>query len=954
MGNFTKRKYLLSGIITFGIVIMVSFMVYAETYTKGDVNSDGKINLQDAIKVVRHIAATKIAGNEIWLLDTNGKQQADIDSNNDIDVTDVLDILRYIDAENDESVKQKHPEWVEKLGQSGETEPDQPDNPEDPEDPEDPEEPENPEEPVKPTSISLNKSDIILRFGEKTEEQLIAKFEPEGSGQDIQLTWESSDMDVAIVTNNGLVTAIGPGYATIKVSTPDGLQAMCTVNVFGEVDTEIYPVSISLNKPDLKLNKGQKEKLEVIYDPKESNAGTDVEWRSTDNSVVTVSQDGEIEGISGGTARIIAETEYGKSAECVVTVEDNEIQIEGISLNEQEITLDINAVKEMQLEAEVIPEEVNYDGQFYWSSSNVNVAKVDQNGLVKAVSDGEAIITVSITEGFIAECKVTVKTTPMRVELDKKYINLDMSTGRTAKIEAKVMSDEGEVIQDIFWSTTDPDVAVISADGNVLAIGNGTCEMVATAESGVSARCEVTVNTSPVQIYFEENKDDETKYLSLNKGSMLTLKPVIVPDTANINNEITYSLTSGNEKVISINNTKGTITGNQAGVVTIQAKTANNKTATINVNVKIGNSYFDTTKLKDESYTNSSLIYSKGIDIGAGFTPQISSHMQSFDIDANNKIYYASNGDGTKKDLYITEAEPNTISNDYMKLTYAGHGNAIDIEEVGNEKYIWANGITSEYSTHGYSLNYVISRVKYENGSGYNFAAGTVKVKNTEGDLLETYNNPEGDNFMYISVNGNMLRNAHPAVDEENRLLAVYYSKRVWIYDLDEALAIPDQTYTQTVQTEDGDRVIEFQAKNLNSIEKLTTITVESGTDLENDILSYSMQGFDIDGDYVYIGEGYLYTENGVEKTASKAYVTVFDYMYNYNGNVPKLEKTEIVAINNETEESKELLSLIGDTNKAELEGIKVKIVSGKPTMYLGFMSNFGGTKSANIFKYTY
>lgn len=940
MENFAKRKYWLSGVITFFIVIMVSFVVYAKTYTKGDVNLDGKINLQDAIKVVRHIASSKIPGNEIWLLDTNGKQQADIDSNDDIDVTDVLDILRYIDAENDESVKQKHPEWIERLGQ--------------PDDETDPDQPNNPEEPVKPTSISLNKNDIILRFGENTEEQLTAKFEPEGSGKDIQLIWESSDTDVAIVTNRGLVTAMGPGYAIIKVSTPEGLEAMCTVNVFGEVDTEIYPVSISLNKTELKLNKGQKEKLEVIYDPKESNAGTAVEWRSTNNSVATVSQDGKIEGINIGTAKIIAETEYGKSAECVVTVEDNEIQIEGISLSKQEVTLDINAVKEIQLEAKVIPEEVNYDGKFYWTSSNVNVAKVDQNGLVKAVSDGETVITVSITEGFIAECKVTVKTTPMRVELDKKYIELDLSKGRTAKIEAKIMADEGEVMQNIIWSTTDSDVAVVSADGNVLGIGNGKCEIIATAESGVSARCEVTVNTSPVQIYFKENKDDETKYLSLNKGSTLTLKPVIVPETANINNEITYSLTSGNEKVISINNTKGTITGNKAGVVTIQAKTANNKTATINVNVKIGNSYFDTTKLKDESYTNSNLIYSKGIDIGSGFTPQISSHMQSFDIGANNKIYYASNGDGTRKDLYITEAEPNTISSDYMKLTYAGHGNAIDIEEVGNEKYIWANGITSEYSKHGYSLNYVISRVKYESGSGYNFAAGTVKVKSPEGDLLETYNNPEGDNFMYISVNGNMLRNAHPAVDEENRLLAVYYSKRVWIYDLDEALAIPNQTYTQTVQTEDGDRVIEFQAKNLNSIEKLTTIIVESGTNLENDILSYSMQGFDIDGDYVYIGEGYLYTEDGVEKTASKAYVTVFDYMYNYNGKVPKVGKTEIVAINNETKDSKELLSLIGDTNKAELEGIKVKTVSGKPTMYLGFMSKFGGTRSANIFKYTY
>ena len=330
--------------------------------------------------------------------------------------------------------------------------------------------------------------------------------------------------------------------------------------------------------------------------------------------------------------------------------------------------------------------------------------------------------------------------------------------------------------------------------------------------------------------------------------------------------------------------------------------------------------------------------------------------MQSFDIDSTGNIYYGSNGEGTKKDSFITYANKNQVSSNYMKVTYFGHQTAIDTEKSGNDIYVWGDALSCTHGQFGYTGNYIVSRMKYIQGASYNFAMGTVKEKDSSGKLLKTYQNTEGQNFVYITVNNNMIKELHASVDENNRLLAIYYSKRIFVYDLDEALAIPNTSYEQEIDTDDGKRIIEFEAKNLASIKKLTTITIQSGTNLDSDILSYLMQGFDLDGDYVYLAEGYAYKSDDTYKYESKAYVTVFDYMYNYNNYSPAKERKEVVAYNNSKSKTITFLATIGDSNSAEIEGIKVDTSGTNPIMYLGLMTKYKSTdkKSTNILKYSY
>ncbi len=798
-----------------------------------------------------------------------------------------------------------------------------------------------------PTSISLDKTQLNIDTSISKTQKLVATINPTTTNINKGLSWQSSNPNIATVSNDGTVTGIATGNTTIRVTTQNGKSATCNVDVKIQ---QTEPVKVTLNKTALNIDLSGSKTDKLIAT---TNSSESINWSSSNTNIATVSNEGLVTGKANGTATITAKISSGGEATCKVTVQTSPT---GISLNVTKKTLDLSGTKTFNITTIIIPSTANINNNIFMSSSNPSVVQVTNKGEVTGVSNGTAKIIVKTSNGKEASCDITVGTSPTGVSLNVTKKTLDLSGTKTFSITATVVPSTANMNKTLSVKSDNENVATISGSGVVTGKSNGTANITVQTQNGKLATCNVAVQTSPTNIYFKENKTDKTKYLSVKKGASKATNIVIEPSTANVETKITYSIISGNNKVASINSTTGRILGKQAGVVKIKAKTANGKIAYIYLNVKIGNKAFDTTKLSNQNYTKSSLLYSRSVDIGAGFSPQISSHMQSFDIDSKGNIYYGSNGSGTRKDSFITYASKNKVSNNYMKITYFGHQAAIDMEESGTERYIWVEALSHARGYNGYTGNFIISRMKYIKGASYKYAMGTVKEKNSSGKLLKTYKNPNGQNYIYINAKGNMIRGMHASVDEKNRLLAIFYGKQIFIYDLDEAIAIANADYKQEVDTDDGKRIVEFQAKNLNSIKKLTTITIQSDRkNIDKDILSYAMQGFDLDGDYVYLAEGFAYSgEDGTTQKKSRAYVTVFNYMYNNNGYKPAKARMEVVAYNDT--KSKAFLTSIGDTNMAEIEGIKVNSSGTNPIMYLGLMTKYNSTskRSTNILKYTY
>lgn len=85
-------------------------------------------------------------------------------------------------------------------------------------------------ETVAVTGVTLDKETLELTVGEGTA-QLVATIAPEGA-TDTRLVWLSSDEKVATVDENGVVTPVGEGSATITVVTVDGnFSDTCAVTV---------------------------------------------------------------------------------------------------------------------------------------------------------------------------------------------------------------------------------------------------------------------------------------------------------------------------------------------------------------------------------------------------------------------------------------------------------------------------------------------------------------------------------------------------------------------------------------------------------------------------------------------------------------------------------------------------------------------------------------------------
>jgi len=164
------------------------------------------------------------------------------------------------------------------------------------------------------TDVLLNKTKLTLEVGET--ETLIATVLPKDADNKA-VSWQSSNNDVAVVDNNGKVTAVETGTALITVTTKDGgKMATCTVTV--SCGTEVI---VRLSKIESTLGVGESETLiaSVLPECVENKAVT---WKSNNNAV-TVDSNGKITAKTVGTALITATTNEGyKTATCTVTVID--------------------------------------------------------------------------------------------------------------------------------------------------------------------------------------------------------------------------------------------------------------------------------------------------------------------------------------------------------------------------------------------------------------------------------------------------------------------------------------------------------------------------------------------------------------------------------------------------------------------------------------------------------
>jgi len=245
------------------------------------------------------------------------------------------------------------------------------------------------------SSVTLNKTSLSLM--ETDSFQLVATVSP-ADATDKTVTWTSSNSSVATVDGNGVVKGVSVGSATITAKAGNK-TATCAVTVTQQV---IPVTSVTLDYAAYEVARGKVFTLTATVLPDNATSKT-VTWTTSNKSVATVDKNGNVTAIKAGTATITASID-NLSASCVVTVV---IPVTSIVLNITSKTLKENET--VKLTATVKPNDAT-DPSVSWASDKPNVATVDNNGIVTAVSEGVATITATAGE-MTATCTITVSNT---------------------------------------------------------------------------------------------------------------------------------------------------------------------------------------------------------------------------------------------------------------------------------------------------------------------------------------------------------------------------------------------------------------------------------------------------------------------------------------------------------------------------------------------------------------
>ncbi len=167
-------------------------------------------------------------------------------------------------------------------------------------------------EPVKVETVTLDKSSLNLV--EEQEALLVATFSP-AEAEVGAVVWASSNDKVASVSQEGKVSALAPGEATISVAAGD-VKAECKVTVTKRI---IKVTQITLSATELNLEPGGEAQLTATFDPADADLSS-VVWASSAEAVATVSQDGKVKAVADGVATISV-TAGAAKAVCQVTVQ---------------------------------------------------------------------------------------------------------------------------------------------------------------------------------------------------------------------------------------------------------------------------------------------------------------------------------------------------------------------------------------------------------------------------------------------------------------------------------------------------------------------------------------------------------------------------------------------------------------------------------------------------------
>lgn len=280
---------------------------------------------------------------------------------------------------------------------------------------------------------------------------------------------------------------------------------------------------ITLPESEITLDTGMTKQLLPEVAPVKTALVADLRYTSLDESVVTVSDTGLITPVAAGGTLVRVSNADGSVYKDVAIHVAGCVPLESLTLNEDALRLPVGTSE--KLTPVLTPADTTRTGVVYESSDN-DVATVDIDGTVHAVSVGTAVITArtAMGEDFAASVTVTVVQPAESISFQESvYVTTVEQTDDDLKL---TITPATATERDVTWESSNPDVCEMGADGRLIKHKNGTATLRATlVGADLSAELVVCISDAPPSAQVEDIQyisynSKNTYYARLSDGTL--------------------------------------------------------------------------------------------------------------------------------------------------------------------------------------------------------------------------------------------------------------------------------------------------------------------------------------------------------------------------------------------------------------------------------------------------
>lgn len=419
---------------------------------------------------------------------------------------------------------------------------------------------------VNPDNATLNKGQTV-----KVQYELIPTIE-NGVIQNTGVTWISSDDSIAKVTQNGVITGINAGNATITVRAHDNA-------IFSEIKVIVNPVKVTkieTNIESLKLKSGETFQITSKVIPEDATNKA-IQYFVEDDDLADISSLGLVTA-KNSTINHYKTNIIIKAGDVVKKIP---LEIEGkinittaVKVSPEELELQVGSTKKLDVTIE--PNNAT-DKTLTFESTDKTFATVSSVGVVTAHKEGIAYINVCNTGGDFFGKKVcnTVKVTviPKVNVVESMTLTYGQKTIESGTIlrPSLIFNPDNTTDKRVSWNTSNSDIVSVDASGNITGKKDGKAIITATSLSNPDVIAGFEIETigykkHPTQI------DIKNGDLELQQDDVVELIAEVKPDDATIK---TVKWSSSDTAVVSVDDT-GILTAISPGDAIITATSVDN------------------------------------------------------------------------------------------------------------------------------------------------------------------------------------------------------------------------------------------------------------------------------------------------------------------------------------------------------------------------------------------